>query len=44
MLIATEVASRGLDLHYVSHSILFDPPNDLTDYVNKVGRTARINH
>ncbi len=42
LLIATEVASRGLDFDQISHSILLDPPSSLSDYINKVGRTARI--
>jgi superfamily II DNA/RNA helicase len=41
VLIATDVAARGLDVDDISHVINFDPPHDHTDYVHRVGRTAR---
>jgi ATP-dependent RNA helicase RhlE len=41
VLIATDVAARGLDLDGITHVINFDPPHDFTDYVHRVGRTAR---
>lgn len=41
MLIATNVASRGLDLPDVSHVINFDIPEDVETYVHRIGRTAR---
>jgi superfamily II DNA/RNA helicase len=41
VLIATDVAARGLDLDDITHVINFDPPHDHTDYVHRVGRTAR---
>jgi ATP-dependent RNA helicase RhlE len=41
VLIATDVAARGLDLDDISHVINFDPPKDHKDYVHRVGRTAR---
>ena len=40
-LVATDVAARGLDLDAISHVINFDPPEDHTGYVHRVGRTAR---
>ena len=40
-LVATDVAARGLDLDGISHVINFDPPEDHTGYVHRVGRTAR---
>lgn len=43
MLISTSVASRGLDFPDVTNILVFDPPDTYDDYVNKVGRTARIN-
>jgi superfamily II DNA/RNA helicase len=41
VLIATDVAARGLDLDDITHVVNFDPPHDHTDYVHRVGRTAR---
>ncbi|MDQ3940593.1 MAG: DEAD/DEAH box helicase [Actinomycetota bacterium] len=41
VLIATDVAARGLDLDDISHVINFDPPEDDKGYVHRVGRTAR---
>ncbi len=41
VLIATNVASRGLDLHDVSHVINFDMPEDVDTYIHRIGRTAR---
>jgi ATP-dependent RNA helicase RhlE len=40
-LVATDVAARGLDVEGIAHVINFDPPGDHTDYVHRVGRTAR---
>lgn len=41
VLVATDVAARGLDLDRISHVINFDPPEDETAYVHRIGRTAR---
>jgi ATP-dependent RNA helicase RhlB len=41
ILIATDVASRGLHIDDVSHIINYDVPQDAEDYVHRVGRTAR---
>ena len=41
VLIATDVAARGLDLDDISHVINYDPPDDDKGYVHRVGRTAR---
>src|ERR1700734_1561001 len=40
VLIATDVASRGLHIPDVSHVFNFDLPNDAEDYVHRIGRTA----
>ena len=41
VLIATDVASRGLHIPDVSHIFNFDLPQDAPDYVHRIGRTAR---
>jgi ATP-dependent RNA helicase RhlE len=41
VLVATDVAARGLDLDDITHVINFDPPADERAYVHRVGRTAR---
>ncbi|KAK2751134.1 ATP-dependent RNA helicase dbp6 [Myotisia sp. PD_48] len=41
MIIATDRASRGLDLPLLGHVINYDVPNSMTSYVHRVGRTAR---
>ncbi len=41
ILIATDVAARGLDIKEVSHVINFDTPDNYDDYVHRIGRTGR---
>jgi superfamily II DNA/RNA helicase len=41
VLVATDVAARGLDLEKISHVINFDPPDDDKGYVHRIGRTGR---
>jgi len=40
-LVATDVASRGIDVDGISHVINFDPPEDCDAYQHRIGRTAR---
>lgn len=41
ILVATDVAARGLDVDRISHVINYDPPHDTEGYVHRVGRTGR---
>ncbi|MGK0219679.1 MAG: superfamily II DNA/RNA helicase, partial [Planctomycetota bacterium] len=40
-LIATDVASRGLDVLHVTHVVNFNAPRDVSDYTHRIGRTGR---
>lgn len=42
VMVATDVAARGLHIPNVSHVINYDLPQDATDYVHRIGRTARL--
>jgi len=42
MLVATDVAARGLHIPAVSHVFNYDLPHDAEDYVHRIGRTARL--
>ncbi|MDP9373654.1 MAG: DEAD/DEAH box helicase, partial [Chloroflexota bacterium] len=42
VLVATDVAARGLDIPAVSHVINYDVPNDPDSYVHRIGRTGRM--
>jgi len=42
ILVATNVAARGLDIEGISHVINFDTPDEAEDYVHRIGRTARV--
>ena len=42
VLVATDLASRGIDVHEISHVINYDVPEDPEAYVHRVGRTARM--
>jgi len=41
ILVATDVAARGLDVDRISHVINFDIPNDAEAYIHRIGRTGR---
>ncbi|KAL5719472.1 RNA helicase [Ranunculus cassubicifolius] len=41
ILVATDVAARGLDIPHVAHVVNFDLPKDIDDYVHRIGRTGR---
>jgi ATP-dependent RNA helicase RhlE len=44
VLVATDIASRGLDIEDVSHVINYDVPQHPEDYVHRIGRTGRAQH
>jgi len=44
ILVATSVAARGLDIPDVKHVINYDCPNNIEDYVHRIGRTGRAGH
>jgi len=41
VLIATDIAARGIDVNNISHVINYDLPNEAENYVHRIGRTAR---
>ena len=42
MLVATDLAARGIDVSEVSHVINFDMPNTVDAYIHRIGRTGRM--
>ncbi len=43
VLVATDIAARGIDVDGISHVINYELPNDPESYVHRIGRTARAN-
>ena len=41
MLVATDIAARGIDIDDISHVINYDVPENPEDYVHRIGRTGR---
>jgi len=41
VLVATDVASKGLDFQEIQHVVNYDMPSDIEDYVHRIGRTGR---
>jgi len=41
ILVATDIAARGIDVQNISHVVNFDIPNNTDDYIHRVGRTGR---
>ena len=41
VMVATDIAARGIDIEEISHVINFDVPNSPDDYIHRIGRTAR---
>lgn len=44
VMIATDVAARGLDIANITHVINFDVPQTYEDYIHRIGRTGRANN
>ena len=42
VLVASDLAARGLDIEHISHMINYDLPDDPEVYVHRIGRTARV--
>ena len=42
LLVATDVAARGLDIEHVTHVINYDLPDNTEIYVHRIGRTGRV--
>ncbi|MBI3615884.1 MAG: DEAD/DEAH box helicase [Candidatus Omnitrophica bacterium] len=42
VMVATDIAARGIDIDQISHVINFDVPNSPDDYIHRIGRTARM--
>jgi ATP-dependent RNA helicase RhlE len=43
ILVATDIAARGIDVLSISHVINYDMPKSTDDYIHRIGRTGRVN-
>merc|ERR1712080_467529 len=43
VMVATDVAARGLDINDVQYVVNYDFPNDIENYIHRIGRTGRVN-
>jgi len=43
VMVATDVAARGLDINDVLHVVNYDFPQDIESYIHRIGRTGRVN-
>lgn len=44
ILVATDIASRGIDVKDIAHVINYDMPRDIESYIHRIGRTGRVGH
>ena len=44
ILVATDIAARGLDIRSISHVINYDMPENTDAYIHRIGRTGRVDH
>jgi ATP-dependent RNA helicase RhlE len=44
VMVATDIAARGLDVEHISHVINYDMPATADDYIHRIGRTGRAEH
>jgi ATP-dependent RNA helicase RhlE len=44
VMVATDIAARGIDVAGISHVINYDPPQNPEDYIHRLGRTGRAQH
>ncbi len=44
ILVATDVAARGLDIVDITHVINYDEPNNYQEYIHRIGRTGRVDN
>jgi ATP-dependent RNA helicase RhlE len=42
ILVATDIAARGIDVLQISHVINYDMPDNIDDYIHRIGRTGRV--